>query len=73
MEMSALTTLRVGFHAPTFEDAGVAAKLSARISQAELAAARRKFSPEFLNRLDKIVVFRSLGNTELRNRRYRTR
>jgi ATP-dependent Clp protease ATP-binding subunit ClpA len=29
-------------------------------------AARRKFTPEFLNRLDKIVVFRPLGESELR-------
>jgi ATP-dependent Clp protease ATP-binding subunit ClpA len=26
----------------------------------------RKFTPEFINRLDKIVVFKSLGNEELR-------
>jgi ATP-dependent Clp protease ATP-binding subunit ClpA len=31
-----------------------------------MAAARRKFTPEFINRLDKIVVFKSLGNEELR-------
>jgi ATP-dependent Clp protease ATP-binding subunit ClpA len=30
-----------------------------------MEAARRKFTPEFLNRLDKIVVFRSLGDEEL--------
>ena len=29
-------------------------------------AARRKFSPEFLNRLDKIVVFKPLGEADLR-------
>ena len=42
------------------------AKLSARISSAGIAAARRKFTPEFINRLDKIVVFKSLGVEELR-------
>ena len=31
-----------------------------------MAAARRKFTPEFINRMDKIVVFKSLGNEELR-------
>jgi ATP-dependent Clp protease ATP-binding subunit ClpA len=30
-----------------------------------IAAARRKFTPEFINRLDKIVVFKSLGQEEL--------
>lgn len=37
-----------------------------KIEQAGLEAARRKFSPEFINRLDKIVVFRPLGEPELR-------
>jgi ATP-dependent Clp protease ATP-binding subunit ClpA len=41
-------------------------KLSARISSAGIAAARRKFTPEFINRLDNIVVFKSLGREELR-------
>ena len=31
-----------------------------------MEAARRKFTPEFMNRIDKIVVFRPLGETELR-------
>jgi ATP-dependent Clp protease ATP-binding subunit ClpA len=30
-----------------------------------VTAARRKFTPEFINRLDKIVVFRPLGRAEL--------
>ena len=29
-------------------------------------AARRKFTPEFINRLDKIVTFKPLGTNELR-------
>ena len=29
-------------------------------------AARRKFTPEFMNRIDKMVVFRPLGEPELR-------
>jgi ATP-dependent Clp protease ATP-binding subunit ClpA len=29
-------------------------------------AARRRFTPEFMNRLDKVVVFRPLADTELR-------
>ena len=31
-----------------------------------MTAARRKFTPEFMNRLDKIVVFKTLGEAELR-------
>ncbi len=65
-EMNSLVTPRLGFHVPSFEDAGCDARLSARISGVGIAAARRKFTPEFINRLDKIVVFKSLGAEELR-------
>jgi ATP-dependent Clp protease ATP-binding subunit ClpA len=59
--MSALTTRGLGFVSP---DPG--ARLNEKIAQAGVEAARRKFTPEFINRLDKIVVFRSLGDAELR-------
>src|SRR3981189_2110865 len=65
-EMSSLLSPRLGFHLPSFEDPGSDAKLGARISEAGIAAARRKFTPEFINRLDNIVVFKSLGREELR-------
>jgi ATP-dependent Clp protease ATP-binding subunit ClpB len=65
-EMSSLLSPRLGFHVPSFEDASSSAQFSARITGAGIAAARRKFTPEFINRLDKIVVFKSLGAEELR-------
>src|SRR5207247_7251440 len=65
-EMSSLVSPRMGFHVPSIDDTGSKAKLSARMSLAGMAAARRKFTPEFINRLDKIVVFKSLGDEELR-------
>jgi ATP-dependent Clp protease ATP-binding subunit ClpB len=65
-EMSSLVSPRLGFHMPFLDDAASNAKLSARVSDAGIAAARRKFTPEFINRLDKIVVFKSLGKEELR-------
>ena len=37
-----------------------------KISRAGVEAARRKFTPEFMNRIDKIVVFKPLGPAELR-------
>ena len=37
-----------------------------RIRDVAMQAARRRFSPEFLNRIDKIVVFQHLGEPELR-------
>jgi ATP-dependent Clp protease ATP-binding subunit ClpB len=65
-EMSSLLTPRLGFQAPLSEDTSRNAKLSTQMSNAGIAAARRKFTPEFINRLDRIVVFKSLGNEELR-------
>jgi ATP-dependent Clp protease ATP-binding subunit ClpB len=65
-EMSSLLSPRLGFPVPSLEDTGSHAQLSARISGAGIAAARRKFTPEFINRLDKIVVFKSLGAEQLR-------
>jgi ATP-dependent Clp protease ATP-binding subunit ClpA len=40
--------------------------LTEKISRAGVEAARRKFTPEFMNRIDKVVVFRPLGEPELR-------
>jgi len=41
-------------------------KLNEKISRAGVEAARRKFTPEFMNRIDKTVVFKPLGEPELR-------
>jgi ATP-dependent Clp protease ATP-binding subunit ClpB len=64
-EMSSLLSPRLGFHVPSFPDSGSNSKLSTQISDTGIAAARRKFTPEFINRLDNIVVFKSLGRKEL--------
>jgi ATP-dependent Clp protease ATP-binding subunit ClpA len=40
--------------------------LNAKVARSGLEAARKKFTPEFMNRLDKTVVFKSLGQVELR-------
>ena len=65
-EMSSLVSPRLGFHVPTFDAPDGNAKLSTRISRTGVEAARRKFTPEFINRLDNIVAFKSLGREELR-------
>ena len=52
-EMNSLVTKRPGFHAP---------RLRTPVSDAGVAAARRRFTPEFINRLDRIVVFKSAGS-----------
>jgi ATP-dependent Clp protease ATP-binding subunit ClpB len=65
-EMSSLLSPRMGFQAVRPEDPRNDMKLGARISECGVAAARRKFTPEFINRLDSMVVFKSLGEQELR-------
>jgi ATP-dependent Clp protease ATP-binding subunit ClpB len=65
VEMSSICTPRLGFHAPEPETAAFHEKRDERVSRVGVAAARRKFTPEFINRLDKIVVFRPLGREEL--------
>src|SRR3989454_10899988 len=64
-EMSSLVSPKLGFHVSTPDDSNDAPTLTAKLSRTGVEAARRKFAPEFLNRLDKIVVFRALGNEEL--------
>lgn len=64
-EMQNLVRPRWGFTSAKSDD-GAGATVTEKLSAVGTAAARRKFSPEFVNRLDAMVVFRSLGETELR-------
>lgn len=64
-EMSSLVSPKLGFHVSAPDDSNCAPTLAAKVSRTGIEAARRKFTPEFLNRLDKVVVFRSLGDEEL--------
>jgi len=43
----------------------VDAEVDQKIYRTALEAAKRKFSPEFMNRIDKVVVFRSLHSDHL--------
>jgi ATP-dependent Clp protease ATP-binding subunit ClpB len=67
-EMSNLLSPKLGFQVTPANPKTVALdeRLAGRVTQAGIEAARRKFTPEFINRLDKIVVFRPLGEPELR-------
>src|ERR1700685_3021636 len=69
-EMSALTNPRLGFHAAEAvrqsQSGQVYEKLNGKMARTGAEAARRKFTPEFINRLDKIVTFRPLGSSELK-------
>ncbi len=64
-EMANILSPKLGFIAEP-QQAAIDDQMSAKISQAGVDAARRKFTPEFINRLDKIVVFKPLGESELR-------
>ncbi len=41
-------------------------KMGSKLARSGVEAARRKFTPEFINRIDKVVVFKPLGQAELR-------
>jgi ATP-dependent Clp protease ATP-binding subunit ClpA len=56
-EMNELINGSMGF---AIKPDGIDAKLDQKIDRTAVDAARRKFSPEFMNRIDKIVVFRTL-------------
>src|SRR5216110_995064 len=52
-EMSSLVSRKLGFGAAPLCDSDCAPALSAKLSRAGVEAARRRFTPEFLNRLDR--------------------
>ncbi len=66
-EMSALIAPKLGFnsHFNATEPAKVDEKLNEKLARSGMEAARRKFTPEFMNRIDKCVVFKPLGESEL--------
>ncbi len=65
-EMSDMISGGIGF-APTKADkAKEDNEIDTKIYRTALEAAKRKFSPEFMNRIDKVVVFRSLKEHHLR-------
>ena len=69
-EMGSLLRPNLGFAAGDIERNHAAGILddsvNDKVARAGVEAARRRFSPEFMNRLDKIVVFHALGAAELR-------
>src|SRR5216684_5268832 len=69
-EMGSILRPYLGFAASEIERKQESGQLddstTDKISRAGVEAARRTFTPEFMNRIDKIVVFKSLGQAELR-------
>ena len=60
--MNAILQPKLGF---TAGRATLDAPTAARIARSGVEAARRTFSPEFINRIDRTVVFRPLGAPEM--------
>ncbi len=67
-EMNALVSPRLGFNrAHGARNPPVAnQEMAQKMAKTGVEAARRKFTPEFINRIDKMVVFKPLGENELR-------
>ena len=63
-EMSRLIGGGIGF-APSTPSEGESS-LGQRMFRVAVDAAKRRFSPEFMNRIDKVIVFRSLTSENLR-------
>jgi ATP-dependent Clp protease ATP-binding subunit ClpA len=62
-EMSRLATGGIGF-APKPSGSTIE-EIDRKIYRVAVDAAKRKFSPEFMNRIDKVVVFRTLNHDQL--------
>jgi ATP-dependent Clp protease ATP-binding subunit ClpB len=65
-EMGHVLWPKVGFGGFASDpNAALTSNTSARLTKTATEAARRRFSPEFLNRIDKLVVFQPLNNEQL--------
>ena len=65
-EMSRLASGGLGFMPTRVQDRVDLEEMDQRMYRTALDAAKQNFSPEFMNRLDSVVVFRSLGGDQLR-------
>lgn len=65
-EMSEMISGGIGFAPNKTDKAKEDNEIDSKIYRTALEAAKRKFSPEFMNRIDKVVVFRSLKEHHLR-------
>jgi ATP-dependent Clp protease ATP-binding subunit ClpA len=61
-EITALVSKKMGFVAPSPESVD---GLNVKLQRTAVEAARRRFSPEFMNRLDRVVVFHQLQPKQL--------
>ena len=60
-EIASLVSKGIGFVEPST----IPTRLDAKLERTAVEAARRRFSPEFINRLDRVVVFHQLQSEQL--------
>jgi ATP-dependent Clp protease ATP-binding subunit ClpB len=69
-EMSNIMSPKLGFNVREAQERTATGtfdeKTSGKLARSGVEAARRKFTPEFMNRLDKIVTFQPLGTEQLK-------
>jgi len=69
-EMNSLLTPKLGFQVRATQAKIAAGEVdeatATKMARSGIEAARRKFTPEFMNRLDKVVTFQPLGRKELK-------
>jgi ATP-dependent Clp protease ATP-binding subunit ClpB len=69
-EMSAIMSPKLGFNVGQVNADTISGvtdeKMTGKLARSGMEAAKRKFTPEFMNRLDKIVTFQPLGSDQLK-------
>src|ERR1041385_6204131 len=66
VEMSEMLTGGIGFTSGIRQDEASLMEIDKKMYHTAMDVAKRKFSPEFMNRIDKVVVFRTLNSQHLR-------
>ena len=66
VEMSEMLSGGIGFTSGVRTDSANLAAIDQKLYHTALDVAKRKFSPEFMNRIDKVVVFGTLNEQHLR-------
>ena len=65
-EMGKMLSGGIGFTSGLRQNESNLVNIDSKMYHVALEAAKRKFSPEFMNRIDKVVVFRALNQHDLR-------
>ena len=66
VEMAEMLSGGIGFTSGVRQDEANLNEIDRKMYHTALDVAKRKFSPEFMNRIDKVVVFRTLNQQHLR-------